>query len=106
MSKDNGQRRRNSTVNVCGHCAGAAMSTSVQHSHARCYSPDNYPCACGQNGHRLTPEIAAVMSAYTTIPIDGIYEKHGRKRRVVSDERRAQLAEQLKAARAAKKVKA
>jgi hypothetical protein len=104
MSKDNGQRRRSSVVNVCGHCSGAAMSTSVQHSHARCYSPDSYPCACAQNGHKLTPEIAAVMASYCHTTIDTVYKKHGRKRRVLSEERKEQLRAQLVHARAKKGV--
>lgn len=107
------RRRRRKTeegtvaFNLCGFCAGAARSESVEHAHARCYSTDgkNFRCACSDNEHRLTPDIATYMSAYNQMPVEMIYEKHGRKRRVLSEEQRVQKSATLAKARAAKAAK-
>ena len=107
--------RRKSTVNLCGWCAGSPMARGgPEHGHKRCYSPDSHPCACAAAEHKPTPKTAAVMARYCHCTVDQVYAAHGqgraeqrlRKRRVVSDEQRAVLAERLKAARSAKGTKA
>lgn len=88
---------------LCGFCAGATESAhDVRKQHARC--PGN--CACAANNHKVNTELAQRMANYCHTTVEHVYARHGQRQRIISDERRAQLAEQLVRARAAKEAKA
>lgn len=94
-------------LRVCGHCAGAARTDDPARSHARCPTAlgtgdDRWPCACGSADHRFDLRLAEHFARYTALPVEEVYERHGRKRRTYSDEERAAAGARLAAARARK----
>lgn len=100
------KERTSKRPHLCGWCAGAILSSDgVRRAHRRCHSPDKTPCACAEAEHKLTPKTAEVMALHCHTNVDRVYEGHGRKRRVVSDDQRAVLAERLIRAREAKETK-
>lgn len=106
-----GKRRKEGTgtgIQVCGYCAlGPVSADGVDGGHARCYETDgkNFHCACAQAGHKLTLDVAAYMSSYCHISIERVYEAHGKKKRVLTDEQRTAKVAVLAKARAAKAAK-
>lgn len=98
---------RKSKVHVCGWCAGAARTAGgADASHRRCRGgTEATPCACAQEGHRLTPALADHFARYCHLTVDEVYARHGRKRRVLTDEQKAAATARLVKARAARTAK-
>jgi hypothetical protein len=82
---------------LCGWCASAPLSANgVEWSHAHCRSPEGAECACGVVDHKFDGPLATRIAAYCHIDLDEVYRRHGRKRRVVTEEQREAMRLQLK----------
>lgn len=100
--------KKEGAIHMCGYCAMAPKDQGgPEVGHAHCYLTDgkNFRCACGDNDHKLTREIAEYMARYCHMPLDEVYARHDRKRRVLSPEQRVAASERLAKARAAKALK-
>lgn len=81
---------------LCGWCSIAALSPNAAAHHRRCSGP----CACGDVQHRFDRKMAERMARFCQLPVDAIYERHGRKRRVLTDEQREAAVARLHGRRA------
>lgn len=99
-------RAATNKLHMCGFCMGAPVcAEGTRFAHGHCWSPDASPCACAEAEHKLTPAIAERMSVYCHCSMEYVYARHDRKRRVVTAEQKAELAERLKHAREVKAAK-
>ena len=88
---------------LCGWCASATVSTNpTRKQHARCRTAGGVECVCAANGHKLNTELASRMAQHCHTTVEHVYDRHGQKQRVLSDERKEQLRAQLAKAREAK----
>jgi hypothetical protein len=95
--------RKQAGPNVCGWCLGAPLcAEGPKFAHDHCHNPDSYPCACAAVEHKLKPHIAERMALYCNTDVDTVYTLHGRKRRILTAEQKAELDERLAHARAVK----
>jgi hypothetical protein len=93
---------------LCGWCQGAAEMASTPagcaQQHAQCpverYGRPASWCACAAAGHRWDARMAERMASFCRISVDEVYRRHGRTRRVLTDDQRAAAAERLAVARA------
>jgi hypothetical protein len=103
MNQARSEERTRKLSFLCGWCAGAPLcANGVAWAHRHCRAPEGKQCACAALDHKMDATLAQRFADYCHVDIDTVYELHGRKRRVLTDEQREAAGERLAVARAVK----